>query len=311
MSLQAKDKLFLIIGGLSLALTSTWAILEQSKISARSASVNAPAGGSSYEPKELTITMPPSQSWAKAGAQPAGDNWVYNVFTPPKIYYNIQSKQFTVIPPEVVAPVSPVDPMIPPPPARPAIELVSVTQPLFRLQLVGYIGSEGSYRGTFNNEVTGKTFFGTSGRKVPELNLEIVTFEAKRRKVVVEGGSTIIDVTAFADVRDTLTGKMYRLAPEKRLPEGPLSATVKLADGTQKVVSTGDTVTSADFTYVIGALTLEPASVAVTKSGGAEAGPTTETLTIPLPVAPAPVTPVSPDGMPPVFEGTPPPDSLR
>ncbi len=305
MSLQAKDKLFLTIGGLALVLTSVWAFLEQSKISARGTPLNAPTGGSAYEPKEVKVSMPPSQSWAKAGAQPAGENWIYNVFTPPKIYYNTYSKQFTVIPPELyVAPVE-VGPLAPPPPPRPAIELVSVTQPLFRLQLVGYIGNEGNYRGTFNNETTGKTFFGTSGRKIPELNLEIVTFEAKRRKVVVAGGSTIIDVTAFAEVKDTLTGKLYRLVPEKRLPDGPLAATIKLVDGTEKTIKSGDTVKSAEFTYVVGALTLDPPSIVVTRSGGAEAEPIVETLTIPLPPAPAPVTPAlggemmsAPAGMP-------------
>ncbi len=307
MSLQAKDKLFLTVGGLALVLTSAWAFLEQSKISARSASVIAPSSGVAYEPKELKVVMPSSQSWGKASAQPAGDNWIYNVFTPPKIYYNTHSKQFTVIPPELVAPPVPVDPLVPPPPPRPALELVGVTQPLFRLQLVGYIGTEGNYRGTFNNELTGKTFFGTSGRKVPELNLEIVTFEAKRRKVEVAGGSTIIEVTAFAEVKDTVTGKLYRLDPEKRLPEGPLSATVKLADGAEKTVKTGDTVKSAEFTYVIGELTLDPPAVVVTKTGGSEADSVVETLKIPLPVAPAPEIPAGLEGMPPGFDGPPAP----
>ena len=291
MSLQAKDKLFLTIGGLALVLTSVWAFLEQSKISARGTPLNAPTGGSAYEPKEVKVSMPPSQSWAKAGAQPAGDNWIYNVFTPPKIYYNTYSKQFTVIPPELyVAPVE-VGPLAPPPPPRPAIELVSVTQPLFRLQLVGYIGNEGNYRGTFNNETTGKTFFGTSGRKIPELNLEIVTFEAKRRKVVVAGGSTIVDFVAYAVVRDAVTGREYMLHHDKRLPEGPLVATVKLTDGSIKDVKTGDRLESEGSTFVIGDLTLYPPSVVVSKSGGAGALPMTETLTVPPPVAPAPVTP--------------------
>jgi hypothetical protein len=289
--MQAKDKLFLSIGVLALALTSAWAFLEQSKISARGAVVNAPSGGAAYETQELKVSMPPSQSWAKASAQPAGDKWIYNVFTPPKIYYNINTKQFTVILPEIVTPPSPDDPLVPPPPPRPALELVSVTQPLFRLQLVGYIGTEGNYRGTFNNEITGKTFFGVSGRKVPELNLEIVAFEAKRRRVDVPGGSTLIEVTAYADVKDTLTGKVYRLDPNKRLPEGPLTATFRLLDGSEVTAKTGDTVKSAEFTYDIGVMTLDPPSVAVTKTGGPEAQPVQETLTIPLPVAPAPVAP--------------------
>ena len=62
-------------------------------------------------------------------------------------------------------------------------------------------------------------------------------------------------------------------------------------DGTEKTIKSGDTVKSAEFTYVIGALTLDPPSIVVTRSSVAEAEPIVETLTIPLPVAPAPVTP--------------------
>lgn len=291
MTLQAKDKIFLSIGGLALVLTTVWAFLEQSKISALSSDVTAPTSGPAYEQKEISVAMPPSQTWSSAVPQPAGENWVYNVFTPPKIYYNVKSKQFTVVLPKPEPPEDPVKQEIQPIPAGPDLTLVKVTQPLFRLQLIGYIGDEGNYRGTFSNELTGKTFFGVSGRKLPDLNLEIVTFEAKRRKVAVPGGSTIIDVVSYAIVRDTITGKEYRLEPDKRLPDGPLTATLKLADASEKNVKTGDTLTIGEFSYLIGAVTAEPPSVAVKKSGASLTVPTEETLTIPPPPAPTPVAP--------------------
>jgi hypothetical protein len=289
MSLKAKDKIFLALGGLAFVLTSTWAFLQQSKISNLGTAVSVPTSGSAYEKREIKVAMPPSQSWAKAGAQPAGEKWIYNVFTPPKIFYNTQTKQFTVIPPEQVTvdpigttPVGPVIPTV----IRPDLELVKVTQPLFRLQLVGYIGSEGNYRGTFNNELTGKTFFGTTGRKVPELNLEIINFEAKRRKVVVAGGSTIIEVTAFAVVKDTESGKEYHLDHDKRLAEGKPTVTFKLADGSERTFSSGDTISCGEFTYIVGDLKLEPPSAVVTKTGVSLPQPKVEVLTIPPPLPP-------------------------
>lgn len=292
MSLQAKDKIFISIGALALVLTSVLAFLQQSKISALDTAAVAPTGGTNYESKELKVELPPPQNWPKAVAQPAGENWIYNVFTPPKIYYNTQNKQFTVIPPELVK-----EPLVTanqtveiPPTPRPALELVKVVQPVFRLQLVGYIGDEGNYRGTFSNELTGKTFFGTSGRKIPELNLEIVKFEAKRQKVAVQGGSTLVEVIAYAVVKDTVTGKEYRLEHDKRLSDGPLVATLKLVDGSDKEVRTGDTVQSGESTYKVGAITLAPPSVVVSKVSSGDQAPD-ETLTVPPPAPPAAVTP--------------------
>jgi len=307
MSLKAKDKIFLALGGLALVLTTAWSFLQQSEISSLGTVVSVSTSGRAYEKKEIKVAMPPSQSWAKAGAQPAGEKWIYNVFTPPKIFYNTQTKQFTVIPPElvVVEPIGnePTGPVLPPV-VRPDLELVKVTQPLFRLQLVGYIGSEGNYRGTFNNELTGKTFFGTTGRKVPELNLEITKFEAKRRKVVVAGGSTIIEVTANAVVKDTQTGKEYHLDHDKRLAEGKPTVTLKLADGSERTFSTGDSIACGDFNYTVGELKLEPPSAVVTKTGASLPQPRVETLTVPPPPAPAPVSPpLDPDSPTPPVQG--------
>jgi len=265
MSLKAKDNLLISVGAIAVLFTTTWAVLQQSKIVAFTAPVIAPNSGQAYEPHDLKLIMPPSENWAKVEAQPTGENWIYNVFTPPKIYYNIQSKQFTVIPPQATVGNEPSEtPVLV---TIKNIELVKVVQPLFRLQLIGYIGEEGSYRGTFNNEITGKTFFATSGRKVPELNLEILTFKAERSRTSVAGGSTIVEVTAFAKVKDTITGNEYNLEPSKRLSEGSPKATIKLSDGAEKVVSQGDIFSDNSINFLVGTIVQTPPSISVTKSG--------------------------------------------
>ena len=41
----------------------------------------------------------PKPSWAKPAAQSEGGGWVYEVFTPPVIYYNAAARSFAVTPP--------------------------------------------------------------------------------------------------------------------------------------------------------------------------------------------------------------------
>lgn len=292
MSAKTNDTVFLAIGGVLALGACAWAFLQQSDISELKAPVSAPMGGSGYEATSFTVVSPETRSWASPKPQSAGEKWLYDVFTPPKIYYNVQTKKFVVEPPtfvvvervegpgEVVAPVTF------------GLELVKVEQPLFRLQLVGYIGEGSSARGTFENQRTKQIIFGTTGKKLPDLNLEIVNFSAERRRTRVAGETELVETISSATVRDTETGVETKLDVKYRTPEGPLHVVLKLDDGTERSLPSGATVSIGSYSYLIGEIDAAIPSVVVTKSGGDLEAPETKTLVIPPPPVLTPTEPI-------------------
>ncbi len=300
MSVKTNDNIYLAAGGIALLGTCVWAFFQQSDISAFREPVFAPSSGMAYEAEPLTITTPESRQWRPPAPQSAGASWLFDVFTPPVIYYNTDTKKFTVTVPVIKRPDDPVDPVLPVLPDTFGLELVKVVQPLFRLQLVGYVGEGPSARGNFQNELTGEIIFGTTGKKLPDLNLEIVHFSAERVRTPVADGTMIIETIVKATVRDTVTGEEIPLDAKVRRPEGPLMVTLKRPDGTEVAAKTGDVLTLGEHTYTVGALQLDPPSAVVTKTGGDLAEPKTETLVIP---PPAPVPPAPGEGMPSDFSG--------
>lgn len=305
MSAKTNDTLFLSAGGVLLAGTCLWAFLQQSDITAFSEAVVPPLGGSPYEAAEITLGTLETKTWTAPAPQAAGKDWLFEVFTPPIIYYNQTTKRFTVEQPVYVR-EDPKDPSDPQPPKveHYGIELVKVTQPLFRLQLVGYVGEGPNARGNFENQLNGDIIFGAAGKKIPALNLEVVSFVAERRRTKVQGGTEIVETICNAVVRDTVTGVETKLDHKIRTPEGPLEVTFKdELDGGLLTAKSGDTLVVGAHTFVVGELQTTPPSAVVTKSGGDLAAPETTTLLVPPPPPPPP--PPGMEGM--NGEGFPPP----
>jgi hypothetical protein len=288
MSAKTNDTLFLAIGGLAVVGAGIWAIVHQADITKFRTPPGAPVGGAVHEPSVIAVSSPESRRWAPAPSQSAGDLWIYDVFTPPKIFYNTQTRQFTVVPPPPPVPVgSEVE--APPPPAPVfGLQLVTVEQPLFRLQLVGYVGEGDQARGNFLNVETGSVLFGTTGRKFADLNLEVVRFSAERRVVQQGAGTTLVFVEASAVVRDTETGLETKLDTQTRVPAGTPVAVLRDTEGREHRARSGEVITLGDSTFRVGDLTLDPPSAVVTKQDPALPEPLTQTLVIPPPEPPPP-----------------------
>ncbi len=302
MSAKTNDTLFIAAGGLVFLGACGWAFLQQGAISSLREAVNPPLSGSIYESSPISVVKPETRQWAVAPKQAAGENWVYDVFTPPKIYYNLETKRFTVTVPRYTPKVIEVTPVEDTTPKdRFGLELVKVFQPLFRLQLVGYIGEGPKARGNFLKVQTDEVVFGTTGKKIPDLNLEIVSFSAERRKVAVEGGTSIVETVAFAVVRDTVTGVETKLDATVRTPEGDPEVTFKLPDGSLRVAKTGDVFKDGETTFTVGALTVVPPSAEVKREEGVPKVTETKILVVPPPAPPPP---------PPTIDGSIDPNAL-
>jgi len=168
MAAKSQDKILCGAALLLLLASAGWTLLQNSKLEAlrNAASANAPQ--SAYAPAGIDAPTVSTKTWPVAPSQTRGADWIYDVFTPPEIYYNEATKQFSVTPPVTVT--------IPEPEAPFGVSLISVKQDAFRLQLVGYVGGEGDYRGTFEDTVSGETGVGRTGKVFPKLGLAIKSF---------------------------------------------------------------------------------------------------------------------------------------
>jgi len=286
MAAKSQDKILCGAALLLLLASAGWMLLQNSKLEAlrNASSVNAPQ--SAYTPAGIDAPAVSTKTWPVAPSQTRGADWIYDVFTPPEIYYSETTKQFSVTPPVTVT--------IPEPEAPFGVSLVSVKQDAFRLQLVGYVGGEGDYRGTFEDTVSGETGVGRTGKVFTKLGLAIKSFEVKRNKIITKESMPVYDTVATAVVVDTKTGEETTLTNKKRLIKGTPIAVLKLGDASGTVEQkAGGTFTAGDATYTVINVTAEPPSAEITKTAPTMKTPLTKTLTPALPVDAVPASPAA------------------
>lgn len=302
MAAKSQDKIIFGVALLVLLSAGAWTFLQQAKVAAlRNVSSSTSGSQAAYVPTGVDAPTVSTSTWPTAPAQPRGKLWVYDVFTPPEIYYNEATKEFSVTPPTPPAP--PEQPKVIPF----GLELVEIKQDVFRLQLVGYVGNVGTYMGTFENTVTGDTFLAKAGKKVPALGLTIRDFDVKRTLVPAKDSMPIYETLATAVVIDDKTGEQITLTNKERRIKGTPIAIFKVTGSEQVFHQKSDTSFSVgDVQYSVGPVTSEPAAAEVTKKAPGLKSPETKTLTIAPPAAPAPaVAPAletaKPDAAPAVF----------
>lgn len=229
----------------------------------------------SYAPYTPTATDAPAVKtdlWNQPGAQSRGREWVYDAFTPPEIFYNARSKRFTVKPPLSAAEEAPEEAF--------GLELVSVRPEPFRLQLIGYAGGEGDWRGTFQNVATGEVFLAAAGRRVPNLALSIKALEVRAVDIALPQSMTTRQRVATAVVHDDRTKRDITLTHRERQFTGGLSAFVAATgDAATREVRDGETFQLGAASYHVDKIHLAPPSIDVTKESPTLTQPDRRTLT--------------------------------
>lgn len=209
--------------------------------------------------------------WNPPAAQPRGRDWIYDTFTPPEIFYNPVSQLFTVKPPAGAADEAGEEPF--------GLELVGVEPEPFRLQLIGYVGGEGNWRGTFQNLVSGEVFLAAAGRRVPDLALSIKSLEVVAVSVVVPESMTTQQRVATAVVHDDRTGRDITLTHRERRFTGGLTALLAPAgESAAREVRQGETFKVGAASYRVEKIQLAPPAVDVTKESSSLAQPDRRTL---------------------------------
>jgi hypothetical protein len=278
MAAKSQDKILFGAALVLLLASAGWALLQNSKISALKAAPDTNVPQVAYVPTGTDAPRVSTREWPKPPSQSRGIDWIYDVFTPPEIYYDEATKQFSVTPP-VTKPVEEVKQL------PFGVTLIGIKQDAYRLQLVGYVGAEGDYRGTFENGVTGDTIIGRAGKVIPSLDLTIKTFEVKRILIKSKESMDTYVTEATAIVVDTKTGEEVRLTNKARLIKGNPFATFQPDNATETVTHrAGEKFTIGVATYTVVSVTAEPPSAVVTKETAQVPAPETKTLTPAAPV---------------------------
>lgn len=214
-----------------------------------------------YPPTVAEAEVVKTDNWVPPVAQTRGREWIYEAFTPPEILYNARSRKFTVKPPAaaVAAEEAANDEPF-------GVDLVSVRADPFRLQLIGFVGGEGNYRGTFENVGTGEVFLATSGRRVPKLGLTIKRFEVRPVEIKIPQSMTTRQLVASAVILDEKTNQEVTITHRERHFTGGYAAFVaQTGEAATREVREGETFRYGEASYKVDKITLSPPSIDLTK----------------------------------------------
>jgi hypothetical protein len=213
-----------------------------------------------------------TDTWAAPVAQSRGRDWIYDAFTPPEIFYNARSKQFTVKPPSSLLDEDAQETF--------GLELIAVRPEPFRLQLIGYVGGEGNWRGMFQNLVTGQVFLASSGHRVPALALTVRSLDVSAQPIRMGESMTTRQRIATAVVRDDQAGRDITLTHRERVFTGTVFAFVAAPGETaSREVRTGDMFKIGEATYRIEKIETKPPTVEVVKESPTLSQPDRRILT--------------------------------
>jgi hypothetical protein len=240
-----------------------------------------------YAPTAPEAAPVKTEFWAAPAAQTRGREWIYDAFTPPEIFYNSRSKQFTVKPPSSLVDEEAQESF--------GIELVAVRPEPFRLQLIGYVGGERNWKGIFQNVATGETILAAGGHRVPKLGLTIRSLDVTPQPIRVGETMTTRQRVATAVVHDDKTARDVTLTHRERVFTGTVFAFVAAPGETAtREVRSGDMFKIGEATYRIEKIETTPPSMEVVKESPTLSQPDRRVLTPRETEAPE-----SPNGEPP------------
>jgi hypothetical protein len=264
------DKLLLAVAALAAAFSVTWLAQQQGDARRlRAQPVAAVLAGASYEPANLKPRETSAVVWPRPPVQSSGQGWLYEVFTPPVIYYHTLARSFTITPPLPQGEAG----------ASFGLELLEVRQEQYRLQLAGYCGEPGDYLAVFVSPELPGTLLARAGRRLENLGLTLKRIALE--KIPVEHGDawTVYDVAARAVLADDQTGDDVVLDSRTRKFTGtPLAVLQPLAGGQPRELREGDAFVDGDSTYRIERIRLDPPEAVVARATPDRPQPETRVL---------------------------------
>lgn len=256
------DGVALVSAGVLLVGTLGWSALVESAI--RSIAAQGLASGLVGEwhgAGASSAADVASVAWPDPAEGAADDAWVFDVFTPPVIYYDRETGRFSVSPPELAAPLE--SEIL----ANPfGIELVRVVREPYRLQLVGYSGTEADPLGIFRNNETGAGVVARSGQAFPELGLQIRSLVVRREDSIVPFSMPLREIVAVAELWDEREQRSVELSSARAASNAQPVAEIRLQRaGEVRTVQAGNRIETNEGVFEISGVFSEPDSISVVK----------------------------------------------
>ncbi|HKK18213.1 MAG TPA: hypothetical protein VJ952_05980 [Opitutales bacterium] len=266
------DKLLLALAVLALLGGALFYVLKSAGAEDLGAGPELSPADNPYEPVPIPDPTAETASWPEPGPQSSGPNWLYDVFTPPKIYID-KDGNFTAEPPKVIDPEEPF-----------GIYLAEIERKPYRIQMQGYSGDrekpEEAVLFFFDVERQIR-FFIREGQSNEESEVEVLDFRIERE---VDADNNI-SVTAIATILDKRIDEEIELNDEEALLSPELSL-VFLSEEDPDVrveLTLEPPISAVPFEtpageYVLTQINLEDRSVTVEKKPTEESEAETRTL---------------------------------
>ncbi len=236
----------------------------------------ARAGRGAAEPGRAAPPAP-ARSWVAPPPQARGRSWVYELFTPPSLYYDRRTRGLTAGAESDSAPAAD---------GRFELDLLEVKRGRFRWQLVGYAAGADGVRGIFTDADTGETTLGRAGDQLGGPALTVRSLRLSRGESPADGTATS-GTMATAVVADASSGGDIALTSDGPCLAGALRGVFgsRQASGFRREMEEGDSVALNGADYCVERLDLQPARALVARMAPGDGEPLILELT---PSSPAP-----------------------
>ncbi len=250
------EKIAVLIAGVAFAGALIWVLLTFT-IEAEISGTGVTSEGFSHRDGNSEWTSDKAE-WGKPTPQ-GGPNWIFDIFTPPVIYYDEVTGTFTVTPPF---------------PEAAKIEnefelsLLRISLEPYRFQLVSYAGTQGRYVLTLENLESGKDVFCTPGETLEEHQIQVYGFTEHREvpAALREGSTEVFDLVGEATITDLRTDQTHVLRHNHIAYLDKPSAVFSDLEGKEIVLKTGESWRSLDATYTLSGIDTNNRQVTVDKS---------------------------------------------
>lgn len=212
------DKLLLAVALLILAGGVFLYLQKSGATPAHNAPINVQPADNPYAPVAVTPAVSMDASWPEASGNPSRPEWVYDVFTPPKIYIG-KDGQFTQ---------EGWKPTPPPPPF--GVYLAEIERKPYRIQLEGYIEEDRSDASKtlllMYDEEAQKQVRARPGDDKPEAEFKLISFDIER----IRDGDNNIEVVAKATILDQRSGEEVVLTHGERRYDSGFTVVIRSAE---------------------------------------------------------------------------------